>query len=93
MSGSASIAVTGEAEVAASAADEPESVVMDSQFGAFVRKVQAADDKKAIIDEFMNSHEQFPIVERDSLVHFVYRGQVEDIAVVGSMTDFDSPDA
>lgn len=66
---------------------------MKSEFGAFVDKVEAADDKKAIIDEFMNSHEQFPIVEGDSLVHFVYRGQVEDIAVVGSMTDFDSPEA
>lgn len=87
----ASIAVTGEAEVAASVADEPESVVMDSQFGAFVRKVQAADDKKALIDGLMESNKQFPIIEENRLVHFVYRGEVEDIAIVGSMTDLDSP--
>ncbi|MFQ5789874.1 MAG: PQQ-binding-like beta-propeller repeat protein [Acidobacteriota bacterium] len=87
----ASIAVTQAAGVAAPTADEPESAFVTSEFGAFVRKVQAVRDKKALMDEFMNSHEQFPVIEGDRLVHFVYRGEVKDIAIVGSMTDSPHP--
>jgi len=36
----------------------------------------------------MNSQVRFPIVEDGTLVHFVYRGEVDDIAVTGSMTEF-----
>ncbi|MDA2930724.1 alpha/beta hydrolase-fold protein, partial [Acidobacteria bacterium AH-259-O06] len=88
----ASIGVTEAAEVAALVPDESESAFRKSEFGAFVRKVQAAEDKKALIDEFMNSHEQFPIIEGERLIHFIYRGEVEDIEILGSMNDFASPD-
>ncbi|MDA2937055.1 PQQ-binding-like beta-propeller repeat protein [Acidobacteria bacterium AH-259-A15] len=87
-----SIGVSEAAEVAELAPDESESAFRESKFGAFVRTVQAAEDKKTLIDEFMHSHEEFPIIEGDRLVHFVYRGQVEDIAIRGTMIDFYAPD-
>ena len=87
----ASIGVTEAAEVAELAPDESESAFRESEFGAFVRTVQAAEDKKALIDKFMHSHKQFPIFEGDRLVHFVYRGQVEDIAIRG-LIDFFATD-
>ncbi|MFQ5927930.1 MAG: alpha/beta hydrolase-fold protein, partial [Terriglobia bacterium] len=83
----ASIGVTEGAEVAARTPDEAKSAFMKNEFGTFVRKVQAAEDKKALIDDFMNSNTEFPIIEGDSLVHFVYRGDVEDIAIGGTMLD------
>ncbi len=70
----------------------------ESRFAAFVRRVEGAEDKAAVIDQFFASQAQFPLVEEapgggsPTLVHFVYRGQAEDVAVVGSMTDFDLPE-
>ncbi|MEJ2086601.1 MAG: hypothetical protein P8Y44_13155 [Acidobacteriota bacterium] len=42
------------------------------EFGKWVQAVEAAEDKQAMIDEFMAANESFPIVEGDRLVHFVY---------------------
>ncbi len=53
-------------------------------FGRFVRKVQAAEDKQALIDAFMAEHREMPIQEGDD-VHFVYRGEVDDLALIGNL--------
>ena len=67
---------------------EPKIVAPESEFAAFVREIEAANTKKELIDEFMNSQKRFPIIEKDNLVHFVYRGEVEDIAMIGDMFDW-----
>ena len=85
------IAAIGAAAVLAVALEEPESVLSDSEFAAFVRRVEASDDKHALIDEFMRSHEAFPLIEGETLAHFVYRGNAEDVAIVGSMADSFAP--
>ncbi len=54
------------------------------EFGNFVRKVGGAANKTALIDEFMAKQESFPIVEDDSLVHFVFRGEIPDVAISGN---------
>ncbi len=57
----------------------------NSDFGRFVERVKSSPDKKTLIDEFMRRQKQFPILEGDSLVHIIYRGEVEDIALRGDM--------
>jgi outer membrane protein assembly factor BamB/enterochelin esterase-like enzyme len=69
----------------------PEDVkraVAKNDFERFVREVEAAEDKRLLIDHFMASQPSFPIVEEDRWVHFVHRGDVEDVAITGSMTEF-----
>jgi len=50
-------------------------------FGAFVAELEQADDKNAKLDAFFAEHTRFPIIEEGGLVHFVFRGEVEDIAL------------
>ncbi|MGH7494135.1 MAG: PQQ-binding-like beta-propeller repeat protein [bacterium] len=56
-----------------------------TEFGKFVRRVEAASDKRALVDAFMNSQKQFPIIEGDSLVHIIYRCEARDVALRGDM--------
>ncbi len=58
-----------------------------NRFEAFVREVAASDNKRALVDDFMNEQSGFPIVEGE-YVHFVYRGDVEDVAISGNMTEY-----
>jgi outer membrane protein assembly factor BamB len=58
-----------------------------SRFESFVWEVEGSDNKRALIDDFMNSQQSVPVLE-GNLVHFVYRGSVEDIAITGSMTEY-----
>jgi len=58
----------------------------EGSFARFVRAVEAASDKAAAVDAFLVEHPELPIVEGD-LVHFLYRGDVQDVAVTGSMLD------
>lgn len=53
-------------------------------FGAWVKRVEAAEDKAAMIDTFLAEHPETPIVEND-YIHFVYRGEADDVAVDGTM--------
>jgi len=64
-------------------AEEP--VELLGVVGDLVRKVEAAEDKSRLVDEFMAAHHEFPIVEADGLVHFVFRGEVDDLTLKGSI--------
>lgn len=61
----------------------------DSKFAAFVKKVEAAPeaDRTAMIDTFFQEQTSFPIIEDDRLVHVVFRGEVEDIAIGGDLLE------
>jgi len=59
---------------------------------ALLRRLEVAENKERLVDEFLESQRQFPIVEADRLVHFVYRGPATDVAIRGGMTDLDKPD-
>jgi enterochelin esterase family protein len=69
-----------------SSAEVPD--VAENDFFAFVREVERSDDKGKRIDAFMESQSGFPVVEDDRWVHFIYRGEAEDVAITGSMTEF-----
>ena len=71
----------------ASRAAEPEVEAPGHAFGAFVSRVEQSALPRLLVDSFMNSQERFPIVEDGRWVHFIYRGEAEDVAVTGSMTE------
>ncbi|MCH8805445.1 MAG: PQQ-binding-like beta-propeller repeat protein, partial [Planctomycetes bacterium] len=56
-----------------------------NRFERFITKLTAAEDKRKLLDEFMDSQTSFPIVEDGRLVHFVYRGPAEDVSILGTM--------
>lgn len=59
----------------------------DSPFGRFLADVEAAagKEKKARVDRFLAAQEEFPILDGDTRVHFVYRGPAADVALAGEM--------
>jgi enterochelin esterase-like enzyme len=59
----------------------------DSEFGKFIKQVESTSEKRARIDQFINSQKQFPVIEGDSLVHIIYRGEARDVALRGDMFD------
>lgn len=68
-------------------------VIPHSQFAQFVRDVADAVDKTGTVDVFMAQQKSFPIVEGDSLVHFVYRGKASSVGLTGDLIGrrFDQP--
>ena len=52
-------------------------------FGAFVEKLAAAENKSEMVERFLAEHPTLPILE-GKLVHFVYHGEVEDLAISGN---------
>ena len=57
----------------------------DGRFERFLQDVSQADDKTVVVDRFIESVEQFPLVEGDSRVHFIYRGPADDVAIAGDI--------
>lgn len=71
--------------VAAAGGDDPAHA-----FGRFIAELGGAADKNAAIDAFLERQESFPIREGD-LLHFVYRGEADDVAVAGNLIASGSP--
>ena len=82
----AAVRVTAAAAVAASGRPTPDPASA-TRFQAFVRSVEAATDKRLLVDAFFAEPRSYPIVE-DGFVHFVYRGAARDVGITGSMTRF-----
>ena len=61
------------------------------EFGRWLKQLGTAGDKKGMVDALFTKHAQTPIVEGD-YVHFVYRGDVKDVGIAGSMNDTENPE-
>ena len=80
------------AAIATKAVDAPIAVTSAvaaprNSFERFVATVKTSNDKAKAVDEYMKGQTTFPVVEK-GWVHFVYRGKAEDVAMTGSMTEF-----
>ena len=53
------------------------------EFGAFIEKLTVAEKKTKMIKSFLAEHSTRPIFE-GNLVHFVYHGEVDDLAISGN---------
>ena len=65
----------------------PKPHAPNSAFAQSLRKIENASDKNGAVDAFMKAQTSFPIIEDNKLAHFVYRGQAEDLAIMGDMFD------
>ena len=63
------------------------------EFARFLRSLDNQENKDHAITEFLASHPSLPIVEDDKWVHFLYRGDADDVAIHGSMTAAGEEDA
>ena len=65
--------------------EDAPSEFVSGRFEEFLREVGSTDNQTAVVDQFLNSVEQFPVVENDRRVHFLYQGPGEGIAIAGDM--------
>jgi enterochelin esterase-like enzyme/outer membrane protein assembly factor BamB len=73
---------------ATSSASAADAWIRDTEFGLFLAEVEQAGDKDAVIEAFFGRHESMPVVESTGAVHFVYRGEAEDVGIIGDMIGF-----
>jgi outer membrane protein assembly factor BamB/enterochelin esterase-like enzyme len=71
----------------AGAGPAADAVLAGTRFGRFLEALGVAQDKAALIDSFLAGAGSFPLVEGDDLVHFLYRGPAQDVAVGGDLTE------
>ncbi|MEM9594026.1 MAG: PQQ-binding-like beta-propeller repeat protein [Acidobacteriota bacterium] len=79
----ASLAPSAVAERTEDAQREESDWELRGDFGAFVEKLAAAENKGEMVDDFLAEHGALPILE-GKLVHFVFRGEVDDLAISGN---------
>ena len=64
----------------------PEDVAVPrGRFEQFLLDVEKAEDRRALVDRFLDSIEQFPFIDVETRSHFIYRGLEEDLAIGGDM--------
>lgn len=68
---------------------EEQGVMPGSEFAKFIERVSAAENKTEMIDEFMATQKQMPLVDEEGMVHFVFRGEVDEVALVGDVSGMD----
>jgi len=61
------------------------SWVEGTGFGRFLSEAGKASDKSSVIDKYLAQWKSLPIVEDSGAVHFVYRGEAKDVALVGDL--------
>ncbi len=70
-----------------SAADAGAGTLPGSKFARWIDDVRRSADRDAAISKWLEAQASFPVIEGDSAVHFVYRGQATDLVVVGDMLE------
>lgn len=60
---------------------EAAGILPDSEFGRFVARVSATEQKQPLIDAFLAAHATLPVIEGKERVHFVYHGPGKDISM------------
>lgn len=56
-----------------------------SELDRFLGRLAAAADKAAFLDAFFASRDRMPWIEEPDRVHFLYRGEGQEVAVAGTM--------
>ena len=59
-----------------------------SSFDRFLADLERVENKGFLIDAYLAANWPLPIVEHTGLVHFLYRGEAEDVGIVGDMIGF-----
>ena len=84
MSEIACVEIVAEKRETETAGDVP-GIVPGSAFAAFVAQLKQADDKRSMVDAFIDKQTSFPLIEGHDLVHFIYRGEAQEVSLVGDV--------
>ena len=57
-------------------------------FGRFLDELEHAEDKPARIDAWVARQSSFPVIEGSDTVHFVFRGEAQDVGIVSDVIGF-----
>ena len=60
-------------------------IVTSDWFRSFIKQVESTEQKEKVVDEFFQQHPELPVIEDDRFVHFVFRGEAEDVGIQGTM--------
>jgi outer membrane protein assembly factor BamB len=74
------VGVTAASTAASEPVPEPRGIIAD-----LVQRVEQAQDKRVPVDTFMAAYPDTPVLDDDDLVHFIFRGEVDDLMVLGNM--------
>ena len=64
------------------------AAVAGTSFDRFLADLQKVEDKQFLIDAYLTANWPLPVVEHTGLVHFFYRGEADDVGIVGDMIGF-----
>jgi hypothetical protein len=69
----------------------PPVELLGPQFRAFVNRVNSVPvpEKQAIIDSFMIAAPSFPFIEENTIVYYIYQGEVGSVTVPGDANNWD----
>jgi outer membrane protein assembly factor BamB len=70
------------------AEEDRDAWMADTVLGRFLKELSGQADKAAAIDAFLAAHPENPIVRDDGTVHFLYRGDAQDVGIVGDMIGY-----
>jgi enterochelin esterase-like enzyme/outer membrane protein assembly factor BamB len=59
-----------------------------TEFGRFLDDLERSEDKAAKIDAWLARQTSFPVVEGAGTVHFVFRGEAQDVGIVSDVIGF-----
>lgn len=66
-------------------APEKQMWIPESKFGKWVATVEAAENKKELIDEFVGKHKSSPYIEGKKYAHIFHNDKVSDLALAGDV--------
>jgi enterochelin esterase family protein len=67
------------------------SIAQSQSFDAFISRVNGLPEnqKQAVTDSFLLAQPHFPVVENDSVCHFIYTGTAQTVSIAGDATGWD----
>jgi enterochelin esterase-like enzyme len=69
-----------------------EEAALMGAFGEMIRGLDKADNRQQHVDAYLAKQESYPIVEGESLVHFIYRGDAPAVGVTGNFLELNQID-
>ncbi len=80
----AAVDVVAEKQTSASTSEMP-NLGKSTAFRSFIVRLQQSKNKADLITRFLDEHPSMPVIEDEGYVHFVYVGEGDDVAVMGTM--------
>ncbi len=70
------------------AGEIPATRIAGTSLGRLLAALERVEDKDALIDAYLAANAPLPVIEPSGVVHFLYRGDAEDVGIVGDMIGF-----